>query len=268
MNARSVRESHRGASTDRHPGSPAWAPPLVLAGLIVIAWAVSSSLADSAVYPGPAEALESLWSDLSSSRFLGSVVDTARVLLLSYGAAVVIGSVAGMMLGLSAFWSGAALPLVYALNSIPKIVLYPIFLLFLGIGDMSRGSFAFVSGVLPMFLIMVEATAGVSRLHLKMSASLGMSRWSLIRRIVVPSVLPSLAAGMRLCFGLTLIGLLLAEMFSGSSGLGYELLRNLSLARVENIMGQVLLIGVLALVPTLALQQLELRIRRRYEVTA
>lgn len=259
------------ASTARRTGprrgAPAWVPPLVLAAVVVAAWTVTAALADSAVYPLPSEALASLRSDLGSSRFLESVADTARVLLLSYAAAIAIGSIAGMLLGLSAFWSGAALPVVYALNSVPKIVLYPIFLLFLGIGDLSRGSFAFVSGVLPMFLIMVEATAGVSRLHLRLAASLGMSRWSLMRRIVVPSVLPSLAAGMRLCFGLTLIGLLLAEMFSGSSGLGYELLRNLSLARVENILGQVVLIGVLALVPTLALQQLELRIRNRYEVS-
>jgi len=244
----------------------AWIPPLVLAAALVVVWTVTAALAGSAVYPGPGEALASLRSDLGDSRFLGSVADTARVLLLSYGAAVAAGAVTGMLLGLSAFWSRAALPVVYALNSVPKIVLYPIFLLFLGIGDLSRGSFAFVSGVLPMFLIMVEATAGVSRLHLKMSASLGMSRWSLLRRIVVPSVLPSLASGMRLCFGLTLIGLLLAEMFSGSSGLGYELLRNLSLARVEKIIGQVILVGLLALVPTLALQQLESRIRNRYEV--
>jgi NitT/TauT family transport system permease protein len=235
---------------------------------MVVVWTVTAALADSAVYPGPGQALDSLWSDIGNPRFMTSVSDSARVLLLSYAAVIVVGSVAGMLLGLSAFWSGAALPLVYALNSVPKIVLYPIFLLFLGVGDLSRGAFAFASGVLPMFIIMVEATAGVSRLHLKMAAGLGMSRLSLLRRIVVPSVLPSLATGMCLCFGLTLIGLVLAEMFAGSSGLGYELLRNLSLARVENIIGQVVLIGVLALVPTLALQQLATRVRNRYEVRA
>jgi len=258
-----------GATSEiRHRRGPAWVPPLLFAAAMVVVWTVTAALADSAVYPGPGQALDSLWSDIGNPRFMTSVSDSARVLLLSYAAVIVVGSVAGMLLGLSAFWSGAALPLVYALNSVPKIVLYPIFLLFLGVGDLSRGAFAFASGVLPMFIIMVEATAGVSRLHLKMAAGLGMSRLSLLRRIVVPSVLPSLATGMCLCFGLTLIGLVLAEMFAGSSGLGYELLRNLSLARVENIIGQVVLIGVLALVPTLALQQLATRVRNRYEVRA
>ncbi|MFF9490187.1 ABC transporter permease [Streptomyces sp. NPDC014676] len=255
-------------SASRRTHATAWVPPLLFAVAMVVVWTVTAALADSAVYPGPGQALDSLWSDIGNPRFMTSVSDSARVLLMSYAAVIVVGSVTGMLLGLSAFWSRAALPLVYALNSVPKIVLYPIFLLFLGVGDLSRGAFAFASGVLPMFLIMVEATAGVSRLHLKMAAGLGMSRLSLLRRIVVPSVLPSLASGMCLCFGLTLIGLVLAEMFAGSSGLGYELLRNLSLARVENIIGQVILIGALALVPTLALQHLATRIRNRYEVRA
>ncbi|MFF4053909.1 ABC transporter permease [Streptomyces chartreusis] len=260
--------STKTTSASRRDRGTAWVPPLLFAGAIVVVWTVTATLADSAVYPGPGQALDSLWSDVGDPRFMQSVSDSARVLLLSYVAVVVVGAVTGMLLGLSAFWSRAALPLVYALNSVPKIVLYPIFLLFLGVGDLSRGAFAFASGVLPLFLIMVEATAGVSRLHLKMAAALDMPRWSLLRRIVLPSVLPSLASGMCLCFGLTFIGLVLAEMFAGSSGLGYELLRNLSLARVENIIGQVILIGVLALVPTLALQQLASRIRKRYEVAA
>lgn len=242
----------------------AWVPPLFFAAAMVVVWTVTAALADSAVYPGPGQALDSLWSDLGNPRFMTSVSDSARVLLLSYAAVVVVGAVAGMLLGLSAFWSRAVLPLVYALNSVPKIVLYPIFLLFLGVGDIGRGAFAFASGVLPMFIIMVEAGAGVSRLHLKMAAGLGMSRLSLLRRIVVPSVLPSLATGMCLCFGLTLIGLVLAEMFAGSSGLGQELLRNLSIGRMENIAGEVILVAAIALVPTLVLSWAERWIARRY----
>jgi NitT/TauT family transport system permease protein len=60
------------------------------------------------------------------------------------------------------------------------------------------------------------------------------------------------------------LGLLLAEMFSGSSGIGFEILRNVTLARMENILGEVILIAGLALIPTLALQVLERRVHRRF----
>lgn len=115
-----------------------------------------------------------------------------------------------------------------------------------------------------MFIMAVESTAAVNPLHLKMAASLRMSRIALIRRIIVPSTLPALATGMRTTFGLAFLGLLLAEMFSSSSGIGYEMLRNVSLIRMENIMGTVVLIVVIALPPTIALQALEHRIATRF----
>jgi len=246
----------------------AFIPPILVAAVVVLAWSVAAQISESSVFPGPAEALRSLWQDLQRPRFLESIGSTARVFALAYFAAVAVGAVTGMTLGLSAFWSSAVLPIVYAVNSIPKITLYPIFLLFLGIGDLGRGSFAFVSGVLPMFLIAVEATAAVNRLHLKMAASLQMGWLSLLRRIVIPSVLPALVSGMRLTFGLTFLGLLLAEMFSSSSGLGYELLRNVTLVRMGNILGEVVLIAVLALLPTLLLGLIERRVQRRFGAEA
>jgi NitT/TauT family transport system permease protein len=240
------------------------APPVVLAVVLVAAWWAGAVIARSAVFPTPLEALRSLRADLGTSSYDDDTISSLRLLGTSYLAAVLIGTVAGMTLGLSAFWSAAVLPVCYAFNSIPKIALYPIFLLLLGLGDVGKGGFAFVSGVVPMFLIAAEATAGVSRLHLKLAASLRLNRIRVLRQIVVPSVLPSLATGLRLTFGLTFLGLILAEMFSGTSGLGYELMRNVALVQMGNIVGEVVMIAVLALLPTLALQFAERRIYRRF----
>jgi NitT/TauT family transport system permease protein len=68
---------------------------------------------------------------------------------------------------------------------------------------------------------------------------------------------------MRVSFGLTFVGLILAEMFSGTTGLGYELLRNVTQVRMANILGEVLLITVIALIPTVALKYFELRVKAR-----
>jgi NitT/TauT family transport system permease protein len=242
-----------------------WLAPTLLAVAVVALWWAASVASDSAVFPTPAESLATLREDLADPRYRQSIADTLRVLGLSFVSAAVVGSMLGMLLGLSGYWSQAVLPVVYAANSIPKITLYPIFLLFLGIDDLSRGAFAFVSGVLPMFLITCEATAGVSRINLKLAASLRLSWPALLERIVLPSITPGLVAGLRLTFGLTFLGLLLAEMFSGSSGLGYELLRNVTLVRMENIMGEIVLVGMLALVPTLLMERVERRARRHFE---
>ncbi|WP_315773661.1 ABC transporter permease [Rhodococcoides kroppenstedtii] len=239
-------------------------PPLVVAVAGVALWWLAAVVADSTIFPTPAEAVRSLIEDLGKADFRANVLDSIRILVIGFLASTVLGSLLGLALGLSAFWTRAILPIFYAINSIPKIVLYPIFLSFLGIGELSRAGFTFYAAFVPMFLVAVESTASVHRIHLKMAASLQVGWPRLVRQIVIPSVLPSLATGMRMTFGLAFLGLLLAEMFSSSAGIGYELLRNVSLVRMENIMGTVVLILLMALPPTIALQWLENRVVSKY----
>lgn len=240
------------------------APPTLLAVAVVAAWWVVATLLNSVVVPTPAESLQSLRNDLASARFQGSVLDTLRVLAMSFALAVGLGTVLGVTVGLSPFWGRVLLPLGYALNSVPKIPLFPICLLFLGLGDLSRGAFALMTGVFPMFLVAAEATRGVPRTYLKLAASLRLSKFALLTKIVLPAVLPPLASGLKLTFGFTFLGLIIAEMFAGSSGLGQEMLRNVALVRMGNIVGEVLLVAAIALVPTLALAQVEERVAARF----
>jgi NitT/TauT family transport system permease protein len=240
------------------------APPLVLLLAGVAVWYVAAVALDSAVLPTPAAAAGTLVADLGSAGFLASLGRTLALLAVSYALAVVVGSLVGFAIGLSAFWSDVLNPLIYAVYSIPKITLYPLFLVFLGLGEVGRGGFAFLHGVIPMTLIIVGATAGVDRTHLKLAASLRLPAGRVVRQIVVPSVVPAAVTGMRLSFGLTFLGLLIAELLGGSAGLGGELLRNVQLVRMGNIVGEVVLIAIIALVPTMALLRLEQVVTARF----
>lgn len=239
-------------------------PPTVVAVAVVVLWYIAALAVNSTVFPGPARSVETLADDLSSAAFQSNVISTVVVLALSYAGCVVIGSFVGFILGMLPFWSDVFSPLLYASYSIPKITLFPLFLLFLGISEFSRGAFAFVSGVLPMVLIVMGATASVDRIYLKLAASLRLGVMSLIRYILIPSILPALATGMRLTFGLTFLGLILAQMFAGNGGLGYELLQNVSLVRMDAIVGEVLLVAAIAVVPTALLKFGEQRIYSRF----
>lgn len=213
-------------------------PPVVLLVALVAAWWIGADILDSAVFPTPAESISTLGAELTDNGFRASVGSTVLNLAIAYSLVVAVGGVLGVLIGLNAFWSRTLSPLIFSLNSVPKIVLYPIFLLFLGLGALSQVSFAFFQGLLPMFLIMLEGSAGVNRLHLKLAASLQMSYPALLRKIVVPQLVPTVLTAMRVSFGLTFVGLILAEMFSGTTGLGYELLRNVTQVRMANILAR------------------------------
>ncbi|MCE0763697.1 ABC transporter permease subunit [Pseudonocardia kujensis] len=249
------------------PASRGVPPPLVLGIGLLAAWWAIAALVDSAVMPTPVTAVERLLVNLQSTRFLDSAADTVLRLLTAYVGVAVVGAVTGFLLGLARFWAAAVSPLLYAVYSVPKIVLFPLFLLFLGLGDASQVGFAFFSGVLPMVLLVSAAAAAVPPLPLKLAASLRMSTPAVITKIVLPSILPAFAGALRLTFGLTFLGLLIAEMFTGVSGLGYELLRNVPLVRMGDIVGEVVLVILIALAPAIGLRTLETRVRARFGTT-
>lgn len=239
-------------------------PALTVAAGGALTWWLMARILNSSVVPGPGESLAGLWTQLGNARFRASVLDTIGVLAVSYCVASVLGTALGPLLGVRPFWARSLLPLVYALNSVPKVALFPIFLLVLGLGDLSRGAFAVLSGALPMFLIAAEASRGVPRSHLKLASSLRVGEIRVLTKIVWPSALPAITSGLRLTFGFTFLGLLVAEMFAGSSGLGQELLRNVSLGRMDYIAGEIVLVAAIALVPTAILTWFERWTGRRY----
>lgn len=237
---------------------------LVLPALIFIVWAVIAAIVDSVVFPGPWQSLNRLMEDLAQPGFQESIWSTVQLLLLGWLLAVVIGTLAGFALGLSNFWSSVFSTPLFALYSIPKVTLYPVFLLFLGIGDESRLAFAFFHGVFPIALLVMAATQSMDKNYLKLANALVMPWHVRLRSILIPALLPSIVTALRIAFGLTLLGLLLAEMFSAESGLGRELVSNVANVRIDHIAGQVVFIAFIAVIPGFALRWAEKRVTSRY----
>lgn len=237
---------------------------LVVPLAILAGWAILAAVMDSAVFPGPVQSMTRLSEDLARPGFLASTWSTTQLLLLGWTLAVVVGTALGFALGLSKFWSSVFSTPLFALYSIPKVTLYPVFLLFLGIGDSSRLAFAFFHGVFPIALLIMAATQSMDKNYLKLAKVLVMPWHKRVRSILIPALLPAIVTAVRIAFGLTLLGLILAEMFSAESGLGRELVSNIANVRIDRIAGQVVFIAVLAVIPGFALRKLETITTRRY----
>ena len=240
---------------------------LVVPVVLVLAWALTAVLVDSLVFPGPVEAAQGLARDLQRPEFLSSVGTTVRLLLVSWLAAALVGGLLGFALGQSPFWAKVFQTPLFAFYSIPKVTLYPVVLLLLGLGETSRIAFAFFHGVFPMALLVMGATASMDRKLVRLADALQLSWFQRVRRIMLPALMPTVLMALRISFGLTFLGLVLAEMFSADVGLGRELVNNVAQVRVDRIAGQVVLIALVALGPVLALLGLESRVRARTGTT-
>lgn len=237
---------------------------LVVPVVLLVVWWVTATAVDSAVFPGPVESFAQLGHDLASPRFQASIVSTIRLLILGWALAVGVGTLVGFALGLSSFWSAVFATPLFALYSIPKITLYPVFLLFLGIGDTSLLVFAFFHGVFPIALMVMGATQSMDRMYLKLADALVLSWYQKLRYILIPALLPAIVTALRIAFGLTLLGLILGEMFSATTGLGRELVSNVANVRVDRIAGQVVFVAFIAVIPGFFLRWMEKRVTRRY----
>lgn len=233
--------------------------------VLVAVWWLVATLANSTVIVGPGEAFGQVVELLGSPRYQSNLIQTAQTVGIAFFFAVVIGGVVGFLLGIAPFWMRAVSPILQAIYSVPKVTIFPVFLALLGFGLATRASFAFFQSVFPMIIIVMGATAHLrsTDIYLKLGASLGMSFPQLVRTILLPAVAPSFLTATRMTFGLTFLGAILAEMFASNGGLGDELVRNMHLVRIDRILGQVVLIGVFALIPNAILRFVEVRLGAR-----
>lgn len=237
---------------------------LVVPVALVTAWQAAALAIANPVFTSPAQTVAELSANLSDRRFLASVGDTVEAVLVSFVLAGAAGLVAGSVLGLRRYWFEAVTPLLYGLNSIPKITLYPIFLLVFGLGFDSRVAFGTFHGLFVMSLVVAEAVQTLAPIYGKLLRTYRLGPLRAVRHVVAPALLPFVVTGLRLTFALTLIGVVIAELFSATSGIGHELMRDVSLARTDRILALVVVVVGIALVPSSVLRLVERRVGERY----
>lgn len=143
--------------------------------------------------------------------------EVAGALLIGGG----IGLLAGIGLGASRFASRGFEPYVHYLAPTPKIVFLPVLLVAFGTGPQSKLALGAVSAFFPMALTIAAGVRGIDPVLLRVGRSLRLRRMQMLRLIYLPALLRPLATGLKLAFGLAMVGALLAEISLSNAGLGY-----------------------------------------------
>jgi ABC-type nitrate/sulfonate/bicarbonate transport system permease component len=193
---------------------------LVLVALA--AWEAAARLRwlDPDFFSPPSKVLAAM-ADLATPPVLAAARLTALEVAAAFAAAAVIGVGAGLGIGLSAFGYRTFRPIVLLLFSVPKMVMLPLFILFFGIGLLSKAVFAFSLGVFPILLNVVAGTRMVDRTLVTAAYCMGASRAAIFAKVVLPAALPSVITGLRIGMTQTVLGVLLAELYASNTGLGF-----------------------------------------------
>lgn len=140
--------------------------------------------------------------------------------------ACVIGIPAGLLMGGNKYVETILSPYIWALASLPRIALVPLFILFLGFTVKMQITIIVLSAVFP---IIINSWAGVKTTEkslLSAARVFGANRRELYQKVVLPYTLPFIVSGVQQGIGRGLVGVVIAEIFGGSKGLGYLIQRS------------------------------------------
>ena len=196
---------------------------LVSTLLILLAWEVAARLARATVLPPASAVLLEFAASLPGDLGRHLLISTWRV-VASIVLTIVLATPAGLAIGQSQKWNRRLSALIYLTYPIPKVVLLPIILLFLGIGDASKIFLIWLILFYQVLLVVRDASAGVHPDLVQSVASLGSTRLQLIRFVFFPACLPAILTGLRVSVGTAIAVLFLAESIATSSGLGYYIM--------------------------------------------
>jgi NitT/TauT family transport system permease protein len=239
-----------------------WAVPsgsVLVAVLAVFIWWVGSLA--YFVVPSPGATMQALISSFGDERYLINMQSTAIAAVLALVVSVVAGLLIGMALGLVPWLSRGFEPLLVASNGVPKIVLYPVLLLMLGMGTTSKVALGAVIGVFPVMMNVAAGIRDMPLIYARLGRSLEASRWQMFRHIIVPAIRRPAMVGIRLAVSLSTVGVVLAEMFATRYGLGRVILASHSAGQYDRMLATVVLLVVVAFVATMLLWRLERRMR-------
>jgi taurine transport system permease protein len=221
---------------------------------ILLVWSLLTfrEAVPAVILPSPLAVAASLW-DMVLNGYSGvSIWVHIGYSLMRVGVAFVLGSVLGIVIGLLRGRAEVVDALFVVpseiLRPIPPLGLIPLFILWFGIGELSKITLIFVFVLL---IMMVNAQAGANAVGLdtlRAAQSMGANRWQVFRFVVLPSALPQIMTGLRIAMGTALTILVASELLGGDRGLGFVILDASSFFRTTYVFAGIILIGIIGLI--------------------
>ena len=137
-------------------------------------------------------------------------------------------------------------PILSSLYTVPKVTLYPAMLLIFGLGMSAKVAFGVIHGMIPVMLFTMAAVKNIRPVLLHTARVLHLSPTQTVLSVLAPAVTPEIITGLRIGFALTLLGVLIGEMFASQRGLGFLIINGIAVHDVRMTTTVTLIVVVFA----------------------
>ena len=260
MSATTRRRSSGGFS--RWLRSPAGARFGVII-LFVLFWEFAARyLIDPIFSAPPSEVLMNMGALLNRPGVVNALVITFYQLAVAFVLSVVIGLLIGLAVGSTRFARMSFFPMITLLYGIPQITILPVIMLTFGIGAASKIVFGVTHGAFPVIIATVASMNNLKPIYQLSAQAMGANRWQKFRYVMLPHMVPGFFTGLRLATAAVLIGVLLAELYASSAGIGRFTTVFSEGFDQKNLLGLVLIVAAIAVLFNSIMRRLEIHFNR------
>jgi NitT/TauT family transport system permease protein len=178
---------------------------------------------------------------LSEPSFYSNLAVTAYEVAMALFIGGTAGIATGIALGASPYLSRAYEGFIYYLGPTPKIIFFPLTIMWFGVGPGSKIALGVMSSFFPIALSTAAAMREIDRVLIQVGRSFNASTWAMITKIYLPAIRTPVMNGLRLGLGVAIIGVLLAETKLSNQGLGFMIIQSYTLFNMPRMYA--LLIG-------------------------
>lgn len=197
------------------------------------------------IMPRPTEIGATLWKLILNGKLIRDIGISLRRVLLGYLAGGASGIILGIGLGLFPKLNKVLNLLMEILRPIPIIAWVPVLILWVGIDEKSKIICIAIGTFWPVLLNVVDGIRNVEQKYLEVATIFMKTKWETIFKVILPAATPSIFTGLRIASGNALMGVIGAEMFAASSGLGFMIAYAREMSQPAKMLGGVLVIGIL-----------------------
>ena len=194
----------------------------VLIGLLLVWEIAGRGAASTGLVAPPSAVARALVTQILPDPDIRAALASALVeIVVAYAIAIAGGVLIGLCVGWTQFGRRSFYPIVMLLYAIPQVVLLPLFTLGFGIGPAAKIAFGCSHGIFPVIVNTIAGMRNVNPLYVSAARCMGATRRDIARNVIFPHMTGSLFAGLRLSMTMTLLGVILAELYVSAGGIGY-----------------------------------------------
>jgi len=226
-----------------------WLYQILLLLAVFVAWHVltATGILPPFFFGKPLAVLEKTWEWFASGKIYIHLGITLAETVLAFLVGTALGLGIGLWLALSPLWSALLDPYIKAMNSMPRVILAPIFAVWFGLGILSKVALGVTLVFFIVFFNVYQGVKEVSPVVLNNARMLGASSRQLLRTIYLPSATSWVFSSLHTAVGMAFVGAVVGEYLGSAAGVGYLILQAESVFDINTVFAGILVLTAFAL---------------------